>query len=106
MSIDLDTLEASYIGGNFTIGSVPDTVLQLIAELRKVKAERDWLADTLAGYCSHTTGDEQANCGIMPCPKRKINIRCLDIEKYDWLVVAMSTVSLVQAAREAVEKKK
>ena len=47
MTIDLDALEALYISRKFTLGSVPDTVLELIAELRKAQAGRDWLAETL-----------------------------------------------------------
>lgn len=72
----------------------PDVVLELVKELRRVKAERDWLANTLADYCSHTTGDEQANCGIMPCPKREINVCCLDTEKCDWLTVVNNTLNI------------
>lgn len=45
MTIDLDSLEALYVSRKFTLGSVPDTVLELIAELRQARAERDWLAE-------------------------------------------------------------
>lgn len=48
MVIDLDALEALYVSRKFTLGSVPDTVLELIAEVRKARAERDWLATRIA----------------------------------------------------------
>lgn len=57
MTIDLDALEALYISRKFTLGSVPDTVLGLVAELRKARASREhWqrvaviLADVLVDY--------------------------------------------------------
>ena len=43
MPIDLDALEVLYISGKFTLGSIPDTVLGLIAELRKAKAAQEWI---------------------------------------------------------------
>lgn len=58
MPIDLNELEALYISRKFTLGSVPDTVLGLIAELRQVKAERDWLADRLGNLNEESSHSE------------------------------------------------
>lgn len=49
MTIDLDALEALYVSGEFTLGSVPNTVLKLITEVRKARAERDWLTEQIGG---------------------------------------------------------
>lgn len=57
MTIDLDALEALYISRKFTLGSVPDTVLELIAALRETQDklnrcahERRWLAEYMSAY--------------------------------------------------------
>ena len=84
MSIDLDTIESLYISRKFTLGSVPDTVLELIAELRQARAERDWLAARIH------------HDGYLSCPGGKVS-ECHKIScKNCWL----------EAARDAVEGKK
>lgn len=66
MTIDLDALEALYISRKFTLGSVPDTVLELIAEIRQLRGERACLAKVLSSVSVrgilHPSGGFAPNC--------------------------------------------
>lgn len=95
MTIDIDALEALYVSGKFTFGSVPDTVLELIAELRQARAERDWAVKMV---------NSRLKFRICPTPERHEDCHK---EPHDTLMPQETCRACwLKAAREAVEEKK
>lgn len=101
MTIDLDALEALYVSRKFTLGSVPDTVLELIAELR---AEREKYTNAVKVY--KAAAQEAAWLAFQVHKQRRRCPPSQECDSDDIVTENDCQQCWLNAAREAVEGKK
>lgn len=79
----------------FITAASPGTVRELVLDVQRARAERDWLAQHLAGACDFRRAEEcPVSCGVADhCPRNSGKCRCLDATKEDWLECAQEATS-------------
>ena len=66
-----------------------NAVPELVARVRELEAQRDWLASKLGDMCSVSS---HGSCGVSaPCPYSNGYCRCLDAGQEEWVQVAKET---------------